>query len=70
MHWFNCHCPERKKPVAERNWVVVQRNARCSAFDGYRVKSSDFSAVQCRSCRATGRTNAAYVDQLKSGPMI
>ena len=61
---FHCHCPERRKPIAERNWGVVQRNSRCSAFDGYHVRNSDYSSVVCLSCRATGRTKAAFVNQL------
>ena len=62
---FGCHCAERKKPVEDRNWVVLCRNFRCSAFDGYRVMYSDYSEVQCLTCHATGRTKAAFVMELK-----
>ena len=62
---FSCHCEERKKPVKKRNWVVCQRHARCSAFDGYRVRSSDYSRVKCLSCGISGRTKARYVELLK-----
>lgn len=62
---FGCHCEERKKPVKERNWFVRQRNSRCSAFDGYRTMSSEYSFVVCKTCGACGRTKAKYVDLLK-----
>lgn len=65
---FGCHCPERQKPVAERRWFVIQRNCRCSAFDGYRTMRSAWSSVVCLSCSALGRTRAAYVDRLKDAP--
>lgn len=45
-------------------WYVTQRNARCSAFDGYRVMSSDYSCVRCPICPAAWRTNAKFVDDL------
>lgn len=64
---YSCKCPESKKPVADRNWVVVQRNCRCSAFDGYHPMYSDYSAVQCHSCRCVWRTKARFVETLKSG---
>lgn len=62
---FSCKCEERKKPIAERNWAVLQRNSHRSAFSGYHWTPSDWSTVQCLSCRAVGRTKAAYVAQLK-----
>lgn len=61
---FNCKCEERRKPVAERNWFVIQHRCNHSAFNGYRWTPSEHSTVQCRSCSAVGRTKAAYVDHL------
>lgn len=63
----SCKCPEHKKPAAERNWVVLQRNGNCSAFNGYRWQSSDYSCVQCHVCGMTWRTNAKFVDNLRDG---
>lgn len=64
---FRCKCPERKKPVAERNWVVIERNCHYSAFAGYRYTYSEYSFVFCKSCRALGRTKAEYVLELPDG---
>lgn len=64
-HHFDCKCPERKKPVEERNWVVVQRNCHHSAFAGGRRTPSDYSTVRCRSCLKVGRTKAKFVNLLK-----
>jgi hypothetical protein len=65
---FGCHCPERRKPVHERNWVVRVRNGNRSAFNGYRWQSSDYSLVECLSCGAMGRTKAKYVARLEDRP--
>ena len=62
-----CRCGEHLKPVKERRWVVLQRNARCSAFDGYHVMSSDYSAVQCHRCGHVWRTKAGFVASLPDG---
>lgn len=61
---FGCRCEERKKPVAERRWVVMQRCCNHSAFSGYRRTPSAWSSVRCLTCGAWGRTKAAYVEQL------
>ena len=65
-HGFNCHCEERKKPVAERNWEVMQYRCNHSAFNGYHYTPSEYSTVVCRNpgCHGIGRTKAAYVDEL------
>jgi hypothetical protein len=63
---FECHCPERKKPVAERAWRVIVRNGNRSAFNGYRWQYSAYSSVTCLACGRTGRTKAAYVDELRA----
>jgi len=62
---FGCHCEERKKPVEQRNWWVMKRNCRRSAFDGYHIRSSEYSTVICLTCNGCGRTKAAFVDKLK-----
>ena len=64
---FGCHCSERKKPVSERNWVVIVRKGNYSAFNGYRFTPSEYSEVYCRSSGALGRTRAKYVDELPDG---
>ena len=61
---FSCHCPERRKPVRERNWEVLRYRHNCSAFNGYHYTPSDYSTVVCHSCHAIGRTKAKYVDFL------
>ena len=58
---FNCKCPERKKPIEDRNWEVYQFKCHHSAFSGYRWTPSDYSSVSCQSCGAVGRTKANYV---------
>lgn len=63
----SCKCPEHTKPVAERNWVVLQRYGNASAFNGYRWQHSDYSAVQCHACGFVWRTKASYVVLLKNG---
>lgn len=65
---FNCHCPERNKPIEKRAWFVTQRNYRCSAFDGYRQQYSEYSTVNCGLCPACGRTKAKFVDALPDAP--
>ena len=62
---FSCKCPERKKPVADRNWVVGQRKCNHSAFSGYHYTPSEWSEVWCLSCGTHGRTKASYVDELR-----
>lgn len=64
---FSCHCSERRKPVADRNWVVVQRKCNHSAFNGYHYTPSEYSTVWCNECHALGRTKAGYVDSLPDG---
>jgi hypothetical protein len=62
---FNCKCPERKKPVLDRDWVIEQDRCNHSAFDGYRWTPSDYSTVRCLSCGRVGRTKAKYVLDLR-----
>jgi len=62
---FFCKCEERSKPVAERNWEVLQYKCHHSAFSGYHCTWSQWSTVRCKTCGAVGRTKASYVDELK-----
>ncbi len=60
-----CRCDERDKPLAERQWGVIDRNCNHSAFSGYHYTPSDYSAVVCLDCCAWWRTKAGYVAHLK-----
>lgn len=61
----SCECPERKKPVHERAWVIRRYKYNTSAFNGGHYTPSDYSDVECRSCGSIWRTKAGYVDHLK-----
>lgn len=58
-----CTCDERRKPVSVRRWRVYQRLSHRSAFAGYRLTRSAYSAVICLSCGARWRSSASYVSQ-------
>ena len=64
---FGCHCPERDKPATKRRWVVVRRRCNFSAFNGYKWRPSEYSLLHCRACKATGRTKARYVEDIRDG---
>jgi len=59
-----CSCPERKKPPADRDWVIWKLRYNTSAFNGYQVTPSDYSTVHCEECGMVWRTKADYVDAL------
>jgi hypothetical protein len=59
-----CSCTETAKPVAERQWGVLDYKCNHSKFNGGHYTPSDYSAVTCKACGAVWRTKAAYVDQL------
>jgi len=61
---FGCKCEERRKPLAERAWVVLDYKCNHSAFSGYHHTPSDYSCVACLKCLKQGRTKAAYVASL------
>lgn len=67
---FGCKCEERKKPVQDRNWGVIQRYCNHSAFNGWHRTPSDYSTVRCFTCRAIGRTKAAYVSELRGVSLV
>ena len=64
---INCHCLERAKPIKKRAWLVIHRNHNHSAFNGYHETQSDYSAITCKKCGASWRTNANYVADLADG---
>jgi hypothetical protein len=60
-------CINRK---AHTPWIVViRRNSRCSAFEGYRRKWSPYSELYCPACEHLWRTKAEYVNTLPSATM-
>ena len=52
---FGCKCPERKKPISERDWVVTERNWNSGAFVRNGGEYSDYSYVKCLQCGNGGR---------------
>lgn len=65
MYGIVCKCPESKKPIDQRAWVITQYKCHYSAFNGYKKTDSDFSLIRCNSCGTYWRTKANYVDKLK-----
>ncbi len=65
-----CDCDERSKAPKYRNWIVYKRNCNYSAFNGYHYTPSDYSALQCHSCRAIWRTKANYVSLISDGDLV
>lgn len=63
-----CNCEESKKPLEARNWFVRDLKCNYSAFNGYRRTPSDYSSCICTACRASWRTKADYVYQLRMWP--
>ena len=61
-----CRCPESKRPIPKRNWLVLQRHCNYSAFNGYRYTYSDYSCLQFVSCKVVWRTKAAYASKLSN----
>ncbi len=66
----SCKCPEKAKPLAQREWAVTQRRCNHSAFSGYHETPSDYSAVRCLSCKAVWRTRAAFVSLLPDAVFV
>ncbi|ENM5835055.1 hypothetical protein NTH44_003147 [Vibrio metoecus] len=62
---FGCKCPERSKPVHERDWVVTEYKWNSGAFVTAGGEHSDYSEIRCLQCAARGRTKAKYVEKLK-----
>jgi hypothetical protein len=62
---FSCKCPERQKPIDERNWSLVQYRWNSGAFTSSNGEPSEYSTVICESCGRSGRTKANYVDDLR-----
>ena len=61
---FSCKCGERKKPVIQRAWEIIDYKCNYTSFNGGHYTPSAYSCVHCLECRACGRTKAAYVDEL------
>lgn len=61
----SCKCPESKKPVAERGWMVTQRHCNHSTFNGGRKTYSKYSALRCAGCFSCWRTTASYVGSIR-----
>lgn len=61
---FNCKCPERKKPIEKRAWVVTQYKWNTGAFVKDGGTFSNYSQVRCLKCGNTGRTKCKYVEEL------
>ncbi len=59
-----CSCPERKKAISERNWVVTQYQWNSGAFVAGDGEWSQYSTVWCMSCKSVMRTKAKYVEYL------
>ena len=59
-----CECSVASEAIAEKRWVVVQRNCNHSAFNGYRQTPSDYSGIRCLRCGTFWRTKAQYVRRL------
>ena len=57
-----CNCG--RKQGDHNQLAVIKRHSRCSAFDGYHTKRSDYSSVMCTrpGCHGAWRTKAAYVE--------
>ncbi len=57
-----CRCPEKRKRVWERNWVLLE-----PLRDGmlHRVYTA---LVRCDECGARWRTVAEYIEHLKQAP--
>lgn len=60
-----CQCYERRKPIGERNWRIMQYRCNHSAFNGYHETYSEWSAIVCNTCYAYWRTKADYVDHVR-----
>ena len=67
---YACRCSERKRPIKERNWMVVEYQCHYSAFCGYRETYSDYSLLECQTCHAMWRTKANYVATVRIAGMI
>lgn len=63
---LSCKCEERRKPIEEREWKVLQLKCHHSAFAGYRRTPSHFSSVTCLICGAVWRTKSDFAYKLKS----
>ena len=49
-----CKCKERKKPIENREWFVIDRNCNYSAFNGYRWTLATIQACNAGSAGGYG----------------
>lgn len=62
---FHCTCPESRKPLKLRAWVVISRAPEHRGLANYWSKK--YSVVHCRTCWATGKSSAKLVAKLPDG---
>lgn len=63
---FSCNCPERRVPLAERKWFVVQRKYRLNVTRYSRFPvTSKCSLIECAVCDARWYTAAKYAERLR-----
>jgi hypothetical protein len=65
---FGCNCPERKKPIEQREWYVTEYKWNSGAFTSGHGERSEYSSVWClgKDCtKGVGRTKAKYVEKLR-----
>lgn len=60
-----CSCAESKKPITDRNWLIVHYKCNYSAFNGGKKTNSDYSLIHCPGCGCFWRTKSKYVLKLK-----
>lgn len=65
-----CGCVERNKLISKRKWGVINRYCNYSAFNGYDLAPSDYSAIVCLCCQRTWRTRASYVKDLRDVELV
>jgi len=65
-----CRCPESKKPLEQRRWIVWQYRCNHSKFSGGHQTPSDYSALTCNSCKAVWRSKGAYVEHVPLGDLV
>lgn len=54
----------QSKATHYHRWRVLDRNCNYSAFRGYRLTYSDYSALICLTCGSVWRSKANYIEYL------
>lgn len=60
-----CRCPERQKPIEQRDWHVLDRGMGELGYNGRGYVLSEMCAVDCWACGASWYTRAKYVMWLR-----